>query len=284
MAKVKIIVDSGSDLTQEEAKQYGIDILPFTICIDGKEYRTGIDITTEQFYEMQKTCKEIPSTAQIAPEVLYNTFLKYTQEGFEVLLITISSKATGVYNSAKIAKDMILEENPSAVIEVFDTQRFAYIIALSAIHAAKLAEEGKTMTEIVQAVDTLLNSYDVYVAAQSLKYLEKGGRINKASLVMGNVLDIRPMLSIRNGLMEAIGTIRGSKKLPTKLVKKVEESGYDQTGKTMLIVNADMPQEAEEMKKLLEEKFAPKEVLIRNVGPTITAHIGPVLAVFFAIQ
>ena len=284
MAKVKIITDSGSDLTLEEAKQYGIEILPFFINMNGREYRTGIDITTEEFYRELKNCKEIPTTAQVAPEEIFNAFHKYTEEGFDVLYIALSSKATGVYNSALIAKNMVLEENPNAVIEVVDTQRFAYVIALSAIHAAKLADEGKDIANIKQAVEDFLEGYDVYAVAQTLKYLEKGGRINKASLVMGNVLDIRPMLSIRNGLMEAIGTIRGSKKIVSKLVKKLEERGCDQTGKTMLIVNADMSQEAEEMKTLIEEKFAPKEVLIRNIGPTITTHIGPVIGVFFAIK
>ena len=101
---------------------------------------------------------------------------------------------------------------------------------------------------------------------------------------MGNVLDIRPLLSIRNGLIEAIGSIRGSKKIVAKLFKKIQESGYSQTGKMMLIVQGDMPEEAEEMKRLLEENFAPGQVLVREVGPTIATHIGPVLGVFFSIQ
>lgn len=281
MAKIKIITDSGSDLTMEEAKQYNIDVLPYFLHIDGKEYRTGIDITAKEVYEVLRTCKELPTTSQVPMEEMVNTFRKYTSEGFEVLMITISSRATGAYNSALIAKNMVLEENPNAVIEILDTGRFAYLIAYGAIRAAKLAEEGAEMETIKKEVLDIMERYDVYAAAQSLKYLEKGGRINKASLVMGNVLDIRPVLSIRNGLMEATGTIRGSKKIVSKLVKRLAESGYDQTGKTLIVVNADMPEEAEEFKTLLEEKFNPKEVLIREVGPTIATHIGPVIAVFF---
>lgn len=284
MAKIKIITDSGSDLTMEEAKQYNIDILPYFLHIDGKEYRTGIDISSQEVYEVLRTCKELPTTSQVPMEEMVNAFRKYTSEGYEVLMITISSRATGAYNSAQIAKNMVLEENPNAVIELLDTQRFAYIIAYAAIHAAKLAEEGADMESVKKEVLELMDCYDVYAAAQSLKYLEKGGRINKASLVMGNVLDIRPVLSIRNGLMEATGTIRGSKKIVSKLVKRLAESGYDQTDKTLIVVNADMPEEAEELKSLLEEKFAPKEVLIREVGPTIATHIGPVIAVFFTIK
>ncbi len=284
MAKIKIITDSASDITREDAERYGIHVFAFSIMIDGKEYRTGVDISSSEFYEKLKTCQEIPSTSQITPDELYQTFKQYTEEGYEILFISISSVATGTFNNALIAKNMVQEENPNAVIEILDSQRFAYIYALAAIEAAKLAEQGKNMETIKQTVIDFMDQYDVYVVAQSLKYLEKGGRINKASLVMGNVLDIRPLLSIRNGLIEAIGSIRGSKKIVAKLFKKIQESGYSQTGKMMLIVQGDMPEEAEEMKRLLEENFAPGQVLVREVGPTIATHIGPVLGVFFSIQ
>lgn len=284
MAKIKIITDSASDITREEAERYGIRVLSFAINVDGEEYRTGVDISAAEFYEKLKTCKDIPSTSQITPDELYQTFKEYTDEGMEVLYLSISSNATGSFNNAQIAKNMILEERSDAVIELVDSQRFAYIYALAAIRAAKLAEEGAAIHEIKQEITEFLDSYDVYIIAQSLKYLEKGGRINKASLVMGNVLDIRPLLSIRNGLIESVGSIRGSKKIVGKLLKKLQENGQLQKGKTMLIVQGDMKEEAEEMKLLLEEHFSPEQVMIRDVGPTIATHIGPVLGVFFAVR
>lgn len=284
MAKIKIITDSASDIRREDAEKWGICVLPFTINVDGEEYHTGVDISSAEFYEKLKECKEIPTTAQITPVDFSKIFKEYTDEGYEVLYLSLSAKASGTFNNAMLAKSMVEEENANAVIELVDTQRFAYIYAWAAIRAAEMAEEGKTIGEIKQAVMDFMDSYDVYVIAQSLKYLEKGGRINKASLVMGNVLDIRPLLSIRNGLIEAIGSIRGSKKIVAKLFKKIQESGYSQEGKAILVVHGDMPEEAEEIKKLMEDHFAPKEILVREVGPTIATHIGPVLGVFFCIK
>lgn len=284
MSKIKIITDSASDITREEAERYNIHVMSFTINMDGQEYRTGIDISAREFYEKLKTCKELPTTSQLPPQELYEVFKKYTDEGYEVLFIAISSNGSGIYNSANIAKGMVLDENLDAVIELLDSRRFAYIYAYAAIEAARLAEQGEDIETIKQAVTELLDSYDVYIIAQSLEYLEKGGRINKASLVFGNLLDIRPLLSIRNGLIEAIDKIRGSKKIVQKLFRKLSENGYDQAGKTMIIVQGDMEAEALEIKALIEENLKPKEIILRDVGPTIGTHIGPVLGVFFKIK
>ncbi|MBQ3226321.1 MAG: DegV family protein [Clostridia bacterium] len=283
MAKIKIITDSASDILLSEAKEWDIEVLPFTVVIDGTEYRSGIDITPSEFIAKLKKCKELPTTAQVTPDAFMQAFKKYTDEGYEVLYISLSSNASGTYNNAMIAKQTIEDEDPNAVVEVIDTGKFAYIYARASIIAAQMAKEGKEMGEIKQAVLDFMAQYEVYVAAQSLKYLEKGGRINKASLVMGNVLDIRPMLSIRNGLIESIGTLRGSKKIVNKLFKKIVEAAPPQDGKELIIVHCDMEEEAKEMENLLLSEYPGASTLIREVGPTIATHIGPVIAVFFVL-
>lgn len=281
MAKIKVITDSASDITREDVEKWGIEVVSFTINIDGEQLKTGVDLSSEEFYERLKKCKEIPTTAQVTPNDLYEIFKKHTDEGYEILYISISSCASGTFNNAQIAKNMVLEENANAVIELVDSKRFAYIYAEAAKMAAQLAEEGKEIGEIKQQIVDFMESYDVYVIAQTLTYLEKGGRINKASLVMGNVLDIRPLLSIRNGLIESIGSIRGSKKIVAKLFKKVQEDCGDQSNSCVIVVHGDMPEEAEEIKNLIAENLNAKEIQIQKVGPTIATHIGPVLGVFF---
>ncbi len=284
MSNVKVITDSASDILLSEAQEWGIEVLPFTVAIDGVEYRSGIDITPSEFIAKLKVCKKIPTTSQVTPDAFMQAFKKYTDEGLQILYISLSSKASGTYNNAMIAKQTIEEENPNAVIEVIDTGKFAYIYARAAILAAEMAKGGKDIKTIRQAVIDFLESYEVYVAAQSLTYLEKGGRINKASLVIGNVLDIRPLLSIRNGLIESIGSIRGSKKIVNKLFKKIVEAGQPKAEKEMIIVHCDMEEEAKEMEQLLLNEYPGASILIREVGPTIATHVGPVIAVFFAIK
>lgn len=280
-SKIKIITDSASDILAEEAQKYDIEVVPFSIFIDGKEYRTGVDITSAEFYKMQKTCKDVPTTSLVAPEVIYKLFKKYVEEGREIFMLTISSNASGFFNSARLASEMIIDEYPDAKIKILDTQKFAYVYAYAAIEAAKLAEEGKSLDEVYDATVKLLEPFEVYATPESLVYLEKGGRINKASLIFGSALDLKPVVSIRGGIIESIGMLRGTKKIPQKIVKKIRETGVSQEGKTLIVVDGDMPEAAAELAQLLKEEFNPKEILIRPIGPTIATHIGPVFGVFF---
>lgn len=283
-SKIKIITDSASDILPEEAKKYDIEVIPFSVFIDGKEYKTGVNISPEEFYKLQKTCKEVPQTSLVAPEVIYDTFKKYVEEGREILMLTISSNASGFYNSARLASEMIKDDYPDAVIKILDTQKFTYVYAYAAIEAAKMAEEGKTIDEIYDFCETLLADFEVYAVPESLVYLEKGGRINKASLIFGSALDLKPMIGIRGGIIESLGMLRGTKKIPQKVIKKIKETGVSQEGKTVIILDGDMPEVTAEFTELVKQELNPKEIIVRPIGPTIATHVGPVFAIFFHLS
>lgn len=283
-SKIKIITDSASDILAEEAKKYDIDVIPFSVFIDGKEYQTGVNLSAEEFYKLQKTCKEIPKTSLVAPEVIYDAFKKYVEEGREILMLTLSSNASGFYNSARLASEMIKEEYPDSVIKILDTQKFAYVYAYAAIEAAKMAEEGKTIDEIYSACENILSDFEVYAVPESLVYLENGGRINKASLIFGSALDLKPMIGIRGGIIESLGMLRGTKKIPQKVIKKIKETGVSQEGKTVIILDGDMPEVTKEFAELVKQELNPKEIIIRPIGPTIATHVGPVFAIFFHLS
>ena len=121
----------------------------------------------------------------------------------------------------------------------------------------------------------------MFVIPKSLTYLEKGGRINKASLIFGNMLDLAPVLTIKDGLMEAVGKVRGRKKLAKKLFQYLVSHAPDQTGKNLIVVNGKMDEETEELLGYLTEQFPGVNITRAKVGPTIATHIGPVFGVFF---
>ena len=137
-------------------------------------------------------------------------------------MITLSSKASGLNNNANLAKSMILEENPDAVIEILDSERFSFTYGLAVLRAAQLVSEGKEIGEIKQEITDLMESYTPYFTPKTLEYLERGGRINKASLVFGNMLDIVPVLSLVDGIVSAVGKVRGRKKIAKKVVKSTK--------------------------------------------------------------
>lgn len=281
MSNIKLITDSASDIMPEVAAKYDIEVIPFSVIIDGVEYQSGVNLTNEEFYKKLKSCKETPKTSLVSPEIIYETFKKHIEAGKEVFMITISSVASGFFNSARIASEMIVDNYPDAKIKVLDSKKFAYVYGLAMTEAYRLAEEGKTLDEIYDYCEKFLDDFEVYAVPESLVYLEKGGRINKASLVFGTALDLKPIIGIRKGLIESLGMLRGTKKIPQKLIKKIKETGASQEGKTVIIVNGDMDETVKEFKALVEEELKPKEIIVSPIGPTIGTHVGPVFGIFF---
>ena len=284
MANIQIITDAGADLTKAQQEQYHIDVLPIKIFADGKEYLAGVDIFSKEFYDILENCKEIPTTSQPTTLEICDLFKKHIEAGKQVLVIALSSESSGTFNNMNLAKSMVLEEYPDAVIELLDSRRFAYIYGRAAIEASKLAEEGLDILTIKERAMAFMEKYDVAVIPNSMTYLEKGGRINKATLIFGNVLDIVPVLSIRNGLMAAIGKVRGRKKLPKKLAAYIKDHAPDQSGKTMLVLNGRMEEETLELIGYLEEMYPGVTIERAEVGPIIATHIGPVFAAFYELD
>jgi len=281
MAEIQIITDAGADLLKEEQNQYGIDVLPIKIMADGKEYLSGVDMFSDEFYALLESCNEIPHTSQPSTGEIYDLFKKHTDAGKQIFAISLSSKASGLHNNMHLAKNMILEENPDAVIEILDSCRFAYIYGQAAINASIMAKEGMELSQIKEKTQAYLDSYGVFAIPKGLTYLEKGGRINKASFIFGNMLDIVPVVTIKDGLIEAIGKVRGRKKLAKKMMQYLLDNAPDQKGCELIVVNGKMTEETEELVSLLKDNYPDVSIKVAKVGPTIATHVGPVFAVFY---
>lgn len=280
MADIKIITDAGADLTLEQQKEYNIDVLPLRIYADGKEYMAGLDIFSDDFYALLGTLKDFPKTSQPTTAEIYNMFKKYTDCGTQILMITLSSKASGLNNNANLAKNMILEENENAVIEIIDSQRYSFTYGLAVIEASKLAHNGAEISEIIPKISELMESYTAYFIPSTLEYLEKGGRINKASLIFGNMLDIVPVLSLVDGMVSAVGKVRGRKKIAKKIFDYAISHHPDLDGSKFVIPNGNLDKEAEEIKSLIKERFPQSEIIDYKIGPLIASHIGPVCGIY----
>lgn len=280
MADIKIITDAGADLTLEQQKEYNIEVLPLRIYADDKEYLAGVDVFSDEFYKILDTLSDFPKTSQPTTAEIYDLFKKYTDKGTQVLMITLSSKASGLNNNANLAKNMILEEDPDAVIEIVDSCRYSFTYGMAVIEASKLASQGLEIKEIIPRVTELMSSFTAYFIPSTLEYLEKGGRINKASLVFGNMLDIVPVLSLVDGMVSAVGKVRGRKKIAKKIFDYALSHHPDTVGKTFVIPNGNLDKEAEEIKSLILEKFPESEIIEYKVGPLIASHIGPVCGIY----
>lgn len=274
MKKIMISTDTASDISLETAEQYGINLIPINITIDGKEYKDRYDISPEKFYELLKDCKEIPKTAQVTVLEHMEAFKKYVDE-YSIIHVTISGNASGTNQSAHLAANEIMDENPAADITILDPSSFSYGYGQPVIEAAKMANEGKTKEEIIAYLTERFEKCRILFAPETLEYLQKGGRISPKAKILANVLDITPVLSIEEGLVMSKEKIRGKKKVIGKIADMVNETADHDKKQKIVIMHGNDPEKAQKVKEVLIEKTGFTDYEEHILGPTIGIHAGP---------
>ena len=275
MADIKIIVDSGSDIPQEIADKYDIGIISFLSLFGEEQYVQRVDITNEEFFDKLESFKGFPTTSQTPYGDMYDFFSRQCSENKSVIYFALSSAASGQYQTANLVKNKILEENPDADFHIVDTQTFSLYIAKTAVHAAQMVQDGKNAQEIVAECENYIKTWRAYVLVDTLKYLEKGGRLSKAAAFVGTMLDIKPILTIEHGLVESMDKLRGKKKLLDKLIEKIQDDpDFDADNPKFLVVQSDAEKGEETLEKLRDEFGEDCIEMYGEFGPLIGTHVG----------
>ncbi len=278
MSKIKIITDSTSDIPKDISKELGITVVPLTVYFGDKGYRDGYDLTNEEFYEKLKTSDEMPVTSQVTPIAFEEAFKKELDDYDSLICYTISSKGSGTYQSAMIAKENLGDTD----IEVVDTLNYSYGYGLTVVEAARMAKAGKSKEEILSKTKEMISKTNVYFIVDGLEYLKKGGRINSASAFIGSILDIKPLLTVKEGSIIPIDKIRGRKNVIPKMVNIIKSKGHDLSGRVVGLAHGNTPEKIAEVKEALNKEFSPKGFELAEVGSVIGAHTGPgVVGIFF---
>lgn len=273
---IKIVVDTGSDISPQIAEQYNIGILSFLSIFDEESYVTGVDLSNAEFYEKLASAEQIPTTAQTPYGDMYDYLLEQAKTHDSVIYFALSAKASGQCHTATLIVEEIKEEYPDADIHIVDSEKFSLYIAQTAIHAAELAAQGKTPDEIIADCTKYIKTWRCYLLVDTLKYLEKGGRINKTAAVVGTLLDIKPILTIEHGLVENMDKLRGKKKLVDKIIEKIKEDpDFDAENPRFLVVQSDEKRGEEACEKLREEFGENCVKLYGEFGPIVGTHTGP---------
>ncbi|MEG1887200.1 MAG: DegV family protein, partial [Oscillospiraceae bacterium] len=220
---VKIITDTSSDLSQEYIDKNDIGILPLNIIFGDTSYIPGVEISTEQFYEKLAVANELPKTAQCSPAYIQEVFQEALNDGDDVVAILISSDMSGLYNTSNIVKHELAVDN----IHICDSRTVTHALALLVIEAVKMRDEGKSASEIFEQIEVLKEKIVLYAVVGTLKYLQMGGRLSSTSAIIGTVLNIKPIITIKNGMVEAIDKQRGQKNAFDSLVNMVKCAGID---------------------------------------------------------
>ena len=275
MSDIKIVVDSGSDIPQEIADKYDIGIISFLSLFGEEQFVQRVDITNQEFFERLESFEGFPTTSQTPYGDMYDYFAKQCAEHESVIYFALSSAASGQYQTANLVKNEILEENPDADFHIVDSYKFSLYIAQTAVHAAQMARDGKSVEEIITECEKYIKTWRGYLLVDTLKYLEKGGRLSAAAAFVGTMLDIKPVLTIENGLVENMDKLRGKKKLLDKLIGKVsDDPDFDAENPKFLIVQSDDDKGREACKKLREEYGGDCIEMYGEFGPLIGTHVG----------
>ena len=271
---IKIICDSMSDVPKEIIEKYGVEIIPLTVIFNGVEYMDGIDITHSQFYKMLRESESMPKTSQITYAQFKEVFEKYKDE--EVLYISGSSRASGTYQSAVLAKNDGYDN-----VYIFDTYNLSMVSGLFVIKACEMREKGYSIEEIINNLNELKGTEDVLVSVDTLEYLKKGGRISSTKAMLGNLLNVKPILHVEDGLVAQKSQVRGKKQMYSTLVKGIGEK-FDNNleDRTVIIGFGDNEEDFEIVKNKFMEEYKVKDLYCVNIGCAICSHIGPgVLAI-----
>lgn len=277
---IKIMADTAADITQAAAQELDITILPFMIHFGESSVRADINLDSDDFYAMLRDYDGIPSTSQLSPADIEELYRAQGKEN-SIIYISISSKGSGIHNSACLVAKQLNEEE-GFDITVVDSTMFSYPIGYSVVEAAKMAKEGKSKEEILAFLKETYTRDTAYFMVDDLAFLKKGGRIKATTMAIGTMLDIKPILNINDGLVEAYKKVRGTKKALATLVDYAVERMDNPEENEVILLHADAPDKMEIMQKMVEEKVSPKKISIHKVGPIITSHAGlGVVGIYF---
>lgn len=267
---IKIVCDSISDLPQEILDKYNVDIVPLTVMFNNKEYLDRVTLTTKEFYKMLRESDNMPKTSQATYVQFKSIFEKY-DENTEVIYIAGSSVASGTYQSAMLAKN-----DGHDNVFIFDTENLSIGSGLFVIKACEMAEKGCSVNEILSTLEGYKNNVEVSFSVDTLEYLKMGGRISSTKAVLGNLLSIKPILEVKDGLVSQKSQVRGKKQIYSTLAKNiVDRFGKDLRDKTLIIGCGDNEGDLEIMKDALEKEAEIENFYFVNIGCVICSHSGP---------
>ncbi|GAB6157074.1 DegV family protein [Desulfotomaculum varum] len=268
MPAVRIVTDSTADLPEELYQKHGINRVPLKVFIGQEVYRDGIDISTGQFYQYLQQ-GEMAGTSQPSPGEFAQLFASLTADGSQVLCLTLSSHFSGTYQSAKVAAGMV-----NGTVEVIDTKSATRGVGLLAMAAAQAAAQGKTLQEIKDLVYDLIPKMRVLFLVDSLQYLERGGRIGKAQAFLGTLLNIKPVLCVKEGIVHPYEKVRGKNKGLERIIQIVEQ---DTAGAEIIcaVLDGNDPAARAVLYQKARERLNCREIWQGNIGPVIGSHVGP---------
>jgi DegV family protein with EDD domain len=267
---VRIITDSTADIPPQLAAEFGVRVMPLYVHFGNEVYRDGIDLRPDEFYPRLVANKTLPTTSTVAPVEFAQICDELSEETNEILAITISSKLSATYDVALQGRD--LRKDKECRVEVLDSKLFSMALGLVVIGAARRAREGASLDDVVESAKGLYSRIHVRMTFDTLEYVRNGGRIGAAEAFMGRMLDVKPILTLKDGMATPVVRRRTRAKAIEYLRKFV--ASFDSIAE-LAVAYTTTPEDAAGLVNDLDDVFPKEHVYLSVIGPVLGTHLGP---------
>lgn len=269
---VKIVTDSTSDLPEKIVTQYEIGVVPLNVHFGEEVYKDGVDIWSEEFYNKLRNEPILPNTSQPAPGDFLEVYQQIAKPGDTIISIHISRKMSGTADSAQLAAEML---GADYRIQIVDSQHVTMSLGILVLQAAKAAQNGDSADMIMAKLAKWKEELSIFFTIKSLEHLHRTGRIGKASVLMGSLLNIKPILSIEDGLIVPNEKTRGNfQKVAELMVEKVIQR-YGNRPLVVGLIHTELPDEMVILERLVKNRLNILEMVTNLAGPIVGTHAGP---------
>ncbi len=271
MNKVKVITDSTAYLPDTIREKYNIAVIPLTLIWNDETFQDGVDITPSQFYQRLQSSDTLPSTSQPSIEAFKEIFQQQIHAGHDTIAILISSRISGTVESALQAKQDLGTER----IAIVDSLTSGMAMGLQVLSVAESASQGKSLSQCTSLAEQAREKTQVYFAVDTLEFLHRGGRIGGAKRFLGTVLDIKPILEMRQGKIEAVDQVRTQRKASARIIQLMDEAMRQEQDLRLAVMHSNAPQRARALLDQVQDKFSPIDAYLADLSPVIGTHVGP---------
>jgi DegV family protein with EDD domain len=271
MGKTIVVTDSTAYIPSPLILKHGIRVVPLWLVWGSEAFRDGVDIMPSEFYARLKTSKVMPSTSQTTPDEFKKVFTPIVEGGNSILAVLLSSKLSGTLDSAVQAKQSL----PGAKIEIVDTLTTAMALGFSVLAAARAIQGGADLAEATQVAKQAVDKCGVIFLVDTLEFLRRGGRIGGAQAFLGTALNMKPLLTLHEGTVEALDRVRTKSKATDRMLDIIEERIGSGRPLRFATLQAAAEAEAKALLERAKERFHPEETIFSEVSPVIGTHAGP---------
>ncbi|MFI3167800.1 MAG: DegV family protein [Bacillota bacterium] len=267
--KIKLITDSACSVPKDIAEKYDIEIVPLGIVFGSEEFKDGVTITTDEFFERQVSGENYPTTSQVNQYEWQDCFNKFLGEYDHLVVMTMSSVMSGTHQSAVNAIKELGADN----IHLFDTESVSVPCGLCVYAVAQFMQTCDDIEEIKKVAQNYINRVDVYATFESLKYLKAGGRLSTVSAIIGTMLKVKIILSTKDKVVTGVEKVISSKKAMRRIKEIVEK--YHDPSMPMIFAKGTNHEEVVAVMNDYQQSFDLKEALLASIGCTVGTHTGP---------